>query len=140
MGHRYTHSKEDETILVLEGELVALLDDKRYDVKAGSWVHMPRGVSHSFKNQTDKPVRMILTYSPGGFEQWFLDVGTPAKRTDAEPPKPGPDDIKKAISAAEKYGVTFLGVTQLGSKRIAFVERRLLARSISVIRAAYCVA
>lgn len=103
----HTHSREDETIFVLDGELTAFLGGQKHVAKAGSWVHMPRGVEHYFKNNTDKPVRMILTYSPGGFEKWFLEVGTPFKPGDAAPPHPDPEAIKKAVAAAERFGVTF---------------------------------
>lgn len=103
----HTHSKEDETIYVVEGELAAFLDGKRYDVKAGAWVHMPRGVEHCFKNVSDKPTRMILTYTPGGFEKWFLEVGTPVQEGDSGPPPATAEDLKKAVTAAAKYGVEF---------------------------------
>ena len=73
----HTHTKEDETIFVLEGELRAWLGGKQYDMKAGDFVHMPRGVQHYFKNVSDEPTRLLLSYTPGGFEQWFLDVGKP---------------------------------------------------------------
>ncbi|MEI8019261.1 MAG: quercetin 2,3-dioxygenase [Schlesneria sp.] len=73
----HTHTREDETFFVLEGELRAWLGGKQYDVKAGDFVHMPRGVPHSFKNVSEKPTRLLLSYTPGGFEQWFLDIRTP---------------------------------------------------------------
>ena len=47
----HTHTKEDETIFVIEGELRAWLGGKQYDVKAGDFVHMPRGVEHYFKRE-----------------------------------------------------------------------------------------
>lgn len=103
----HTHTREDETIFVLEGELRAWLDGKQYDVKTGDFVHMSRGVQHYFKNVSDKPVRALLTYTPGGFEQWFVDVGMPVKADDPIPPAVTPDDIKLAVASASKFGVQF---------------------------------
>ena len=103
----HTHTREDETIFVLEGELRAWLGGKQYDVKAGDFVHMPRGVQHYFKNVSEKPTRLLLSYTPGGFEQWFLDIGTPVAGTDEKGPAIKPEDIKRAVSSAEKYGVKF---------------------------------
>lgn len=103
----HTHTKEDETIFVLEGRLRAWLDGKQYDVKAGDFVHMPRGVEHYFKNVTDDPTRLLLSYTPGGFEQWFLDVGTPAAPDSKTAPATTPEDIKKAVAEAQRYGVQF---------------------------------
>lgn len=103
----HTHTKEDETIFVIEGELRAWLGSKQYDVKAGDFVHMPRGVQHYFKNVSEKPTRLLLTYTPGGFEQWFLDIGKPVVGTDEKPPEIKPEDIKRAVAAAKKCGVKF---------------------------------
>jgi len=103
----HTHTKEDETIFVIEGELRAWLGGKQYDLKTGDFVHMPRGVQHDFKNVSDKPTHLLLSYTPGGFEQWFLDVGTPVGDGDQESPPITPEDIKRAVVAAEKYGVKF---------------------------------
>lgn len=103
----HTHTKEDETMYVIEGELEVVLGDKTYTARPGDFAHMARGVPHRFKNLTDKPARMLLTYSPGGFEQWFLDIGTPVGELAEKPPAVTPTDIEKAIKAAEGYGVVF---------------------------------
>ena len=103
----HTHTKEDETIFVIEGELRAWLGGTQYDVKAGDFVHMPRGVQHYFKNVSQKPTRLLLSYTPGGFEKWFLDIGTPAVGIDEKGPEIKPEDIKRAVTEAEKYGVKF---------------------------------
>ena len=103
----HTHTKEDETIFVLEGELRAWLGGQQHDLKAGDFVHMPRGVEHYFKNVSSKPTRMLLTYTPGGFEQWFLDVGIPVSAGSDPPPSNTSAEIQKAVAAAQKYGVRF---------------------------------
>jgi quercetin dioxygenase-like cupin family protein len=103
----HTHTKEDETIYVLEGELRAWLGGKQYDLKLGDFVHMPRGVQHYFKNMSDKPTRLLLSYTPGGFEKWFLEVGTPLKEGEPTPPPITRDDIKRAVAAAKMFGVRF---------------------------------
>lgn len=103
----HTHTNEDETIFVLEGKLRAWLGGKQYDVKVGDFVHMPRGVQHYFKNVTDEPTRLLLTYTPGGFEQWFLDIGKAVTPGSKVSPEITGDDIKKAVALAQKYGVQF---------------------------------
>jgi len=103
----HTHTKEDETMYVIEGELEVVLGDKTYIARPGDFAHMARGVPHRFKNISDKPARMLLTYTPGGFEKWFLDIGTPIKDANAKPPAVTPEDIAKAVKAAEGYGVVF---------------------------------
>jgi hypothetical protein len=48
---------------------------------------------------------MVLSYSPGGFEQFFLDVGKPVTDPEAAPPEVTPQDIRKAREVAQMYGV-----------------------------------
>ncbi len=104
----HTHSREDETIFVIEGKLRAWLGGVQYDVKAGDFVHMPRGVQHYFKNISDKPTKMLLTYTPGGFEEWFKIVGKPVDGDSLVPPKLEKEDLQRAVAAAAKeFGVTF---------------------------------
>jgi quercetin dioxygenase-like cupin family protein len=103
----HTHTKEDETIFVLDGKLRAWLGGKEYNLQRGDFVHMPRGVQHYFKNVSDDPTRMLLSYTPGGFEQWFLDIGTAAESGSTVAPKITREDIKKAVAEAQIYGVKF---------------------------------
>lgn len=107
----HTHSREDETLYVLEGGLTAWLGGVRHELAVGDFVHMPRGVEHFFRNESDRPTRMLLTYTPGGFEGWFADVGVPvaAGAAAGNGPAVGAADIAKAVSAARGYGVEFVG-------------------------------
>lgn len=44
----HTHSREDEVTYVVEGPIVALLDDTVLEVNAGSFLLKPAGVMHAF--------------------------------------------------------------------------------------------
>lgn len=103
----HVHVNEDETMYILEGELRAWLDGQQYDLKVGDFVHMPRGVEHYFKNVSTKPTRMLLSYTPGGFEKWFLDIGKPFAPEAKNPPETTQADVQAAIIEAKKYGVQF---------------------------------
>ena len=82
----------------------AQLGEQTFDLKPGMLLHMPLGVPHGFKNVTDKPARMMLTYAPGGFEKLFLEFGKPARRGDTTPAVFTKDEVQRALAAAEKYG------------------------------------
>jgi quercetin dioxygenase-like cupin family protein len=103
----HTHTKEDETIFVIEGQLRAWLGGQQYDLKVGDFVHMPRGVEHYFKNVGDTHTRMLLSYTPGGFEQWFIDIGKPVGLDPKVSPPITNADIAEAVEAAKRYGVQF---------------------------------
>lgn len=102
----HTHTKEDESFYVIAGEIDYVVGEKSFNAKSGDWVFMPRNIQHSFKVVTAKAeVLMLLT--PGGFENYFIDMSEPAKEL-VIPPKPqGPPDVKKIIETAMKYGVQF---------------------------------
>ena len=104
----HIHTREIETWYMLEGELDWFVGDRSLKAKAGDFLHTPRGVPHRFGNSGDRPARMLLTYAPAGFEQWFLEIGTPAGAGAPPPPRPSPDQIKRAVEAASRYGVQFV--------------------------------
>jgi quercetin dioxygenase-like cupin family protein len=68
----HTQTKEDETVVVLEGELV-LNDGAR---------HVLQRRRHAFANEGDASVRMFFFCSPGRLERFFRDIvsGVPAEQ------------------------------------------------------------
>src|SRR3712207_2731996 len=46
----HVHNREDEAFWVLEGELEVSVGESGFRAGAGSFVHLPRGVPHSFRN------------------------------------------------------------------------------------------
>lgn len=70
----HRHQNEDETSLVVSGELTVLVGDETMTVQPGGLVVKPRGEYHTFWNDTDEPVRFYEIISPGGFESYFADL------------------------------------------------------------------
>src|SRR5216117_1489394 len=60
----HTHSREEEGFYVLEGEITLLVGDKRLVAGPGMFANMPVGSLHSFKNETDRPARMLISVAP----------------------------------------------------------------------------
>ncbi len=65
------------------------------------WAMGVRVMIRADSKLTDKPVRMLLSYTPGGFEQWFLEIGTSVGDPNEQPPAVMPADIRKAVQTAE---------------------------------------
>jgi quercetin dioxygenase-like cupin family protein len=81
----HTHTLEDETIVVLAGELV--VDDGTRRTLAPGDVHLlPRGTRHAFVNEGDATVRALFVCLPGGLEKFFraLASGAPPAEAAAE--------------------------------------------------------
>src|SRR5687767_8910838 len=54
--HRHPY---EETFIILEGEIKAIVDDKTETLRENNIVIIPAGIWHEFKNQSSKPVFMI---------------------------------------------------------------------------------
>lgn len=104
----HIHPNEDETFIVLEGELILNIDGVNHMGAAGSVISVPRGSPHAFVVTADIFKGLIL-FTPGNepCEAWLRAAGDPAPAY--ELPEPGPPDIARLTAAAEKYGVEILG-------------------------------
>ena len=100
----HIHSREEESFYVLEGEITFQVGDERIVAKAGTFANMPVGSLHSFRNDTDKAARMIVSVAPAGLEKMFLEVGQPVALGQQAPP-PSNADIDKLLAVAPSYGI-----------------------------------
>ena len=71
----HLHRKEDETFYVLEGEITFQVGDEKLVARPGAFVNMPIGNPHAFKNETDAPAKMLISFAPAGLEEYFFEVG-----------------------------------------------------------------
>ena len=107
----HANSREDWWGQVLEGEIsVEPKGEAVQRIAAGSWVFVPRGTAFRWWNPLPQPARWLLTYSPGGFEGYFVE----AARAVAEQGPTTPQEIAAlAVPLWHKYGV----VTEKGGAR-----------------------
>ena len=66
----HIHSREDECFFVLEGELDFQIGDETIMARPGTFIQGPRGIAHSFRNNTQLPARMLVFITPAGFENF----------------------------------------------------------------------
>jgi quercetin dioxygenase-like cupin family protein len=90
----HVQMRDEEMFYVLEGTLVFWVGDERDRVEAGpgTFLHVPRGMMHNFRNETDTDARLLLMFAPAGIETMFERMG-------ADP------ENYQAIGA--EFGVTF---------------------------------
>jgi steroid delta-isomerase-like uncharacterized protein len=99
----HTHHREDESFYILEGEFAFVIDGKWQRVGPGAFLFGPREVPHGFKVVGDKPARMLLQATPGGFEQFVIDLGQPMGAPIVLP------DMSTMGETAARYGIDVLG-------------------------------
>lgn len=63
----HTHTREDETLYVLEGSVTAFVGDQRTEVDAGSYAALPKNIPHGFAVRGEE-ARLLATLQPAGAE------------------------------------------------------------------------
>lgn len=96
---RHTHANEDEYTFVLAGELGFEVGDETFVATAGDVVLKPRAVPHAMWNPTDEPARMLELITPGGFEQYFVELAR------CMPPTADAPDLAGLMDVAGRYGL-----------------------------------
>jgi quercetin dioxygenase-like cupin family protein len=73
----HVHSREAEGFYVLEGEITFTVNGERIVAQAGTFANMPVGTPHSFKNESGRPAKVLISVAPAGLEQMFFESGVP---------------------------------------------------------------
>jgi quercetin dioxygenase-like cupin family protein len=103
----HVHSREDEAMYVLEGQIRFRVGDDEFVAGPGTWVWQPRGVPQAFKVETEG-ARALCVWTPGGLEGMFEEGGVPAGDA-AEPPRQEEYDVEAAAALAASYGFEVVG-------------------------------
>ncbi|HET6261581.1 MAG TPA: quercetin 2,3-dioxygenase, partial [Chloroflexia bacterium] len=94
----HTHPNLEETLIVLEGEILVHVEGTEHRVGPGGVAVAPRGVPHAFL-VTSETARMLALQTPGSGEAFYRDASEPATdETDAE----RPPDLDRLRAAAER--------------------------------------
>lgn len=102
----HTHTLEDETFYVLEGEHTVVVDGVETRGGPGAWMFAPRHKPHAFRNDGDTPCRVLMIASPGGFENFFAACGEPAGPVGSWKGPPTQAQIDKILEQMPVYGMT----------------------------------
>ena len=76
----------EEMFTILGGEIEFTFRGEAHQVNAGSTVNIPANAPHSFKNNSDKPARLLCMCTPAGQEEFFMLVGDVVNSRTAPPP------------------------------------------------------
>ena len=97
----HKHLYNDELIFIHKGEGTLTLDEQSFQARTGAVVFVPRGVWHGLDNTGAENLLMTFGYSPAGFEEYFVEngtpVGMPAKERAAE----------EYARTGKKYGMVY---------------------------------
>jgi mannose-6-phosphate isomerase-like protein (cupin superfamily) len=65
----HTHETEDDAFLIIEGEMIFVFGEEEVKAPRGTFVLVPPGVEHAFRNEGERPVRMFNIHAPAGFDK-----------------------------------------------------------------------
>jgi mannose-6-phosphate isomerase-like protein (cupin superfamily) len=71
---RHVHRRERERFEVLDGEVTLLAGRDRLVLRPGDAADVPPGQAHTWHNSGDRPMRMIVEFSPAGAMQSFFET------------------------------------------------------------------
>jgi mannose-6-phosphate isomerase-like protein (cupin superfamily) len=66
---QHVHDEEDDSFYILSGEMTFLFGDDQASAPPGTFVLVPPGLRHGFRNDGAEPVRMLNVHSPAGFDR-----------------------------------------------------------------------
>ena len=97
----HTHDSEDEHFVILAGPMRFVCGERTFDAETDTSITIPRRTPHTWVNLShDRSARMLVIFTPGGFEQCFT-AGIGAAPSEME-------------AVAKRFGCTVVGPPILG--------------------------
>lgn len=94
----HSHSRNDECVYVLDGELRYSVDNVTRDLRRGEWMFSPKGSVHQFSNPHQETVRALVIMTPDVGAQYFRDVAGVVNAG-------GPPDRARLLQVMARYGL-----------------------------------
>jgi quercetin dioxygenase-like cupin family protein len=94
----HRHSREDEAFYVISGTAEIQIENTVYLCRAGDSAFGLRNVFHTYRNVGDTELKMLIVYTPAGFEQSFVDAAAMLEE--------GKDQSEIGQMLLERYGLT----------------------------------
>lgn len=93
----HRHESFDEAFYVVAGTFELLVGTDTHMAEAGSFVFIPRGVVHTFRNAGDSDAQFLGTATPGGHETFFEDADNLVKN--------GPLTLEGVLEVCQRNGI-----------------------------------
>ena len=104
---RHTHTREDEALFVLSGELEAIVGDEVFTLRAGETLIAPRNIPHQLRNSGAVINHYLIMFSPAGFEEFLKATSVPAPGDAVAPAEPPAVAVRNVFELAAGYGIQF---------------------------------
>ncbi len=95
----HSHDEFDEAYYVLEGELELLAGERTVRAVPGSFITIPRGTVHTYRNDTAAMAKFLAWGYPSGVELFFEELDREVKSM--------PPDVAQVQGIAARHNVRF---------------------------------
>jgi quercetin dioxygenase-like cupin family protein len=97
----------EEMFTILDGEIELTFRGEAHRAIAGSTVNIPANAPHSFKNNSDRPARLLCMCTPAGLEEFFMAVGDVVGHRTAPPPTLSEAEQAKRMERAKSLSAKY---------------------------------
>jgi quercetin dioxygenase-like cupin family protein len=104
---RHTHTREDEALFVISGELEVTVGDEIFTLRAGETLIAPRNIPHQLHNSGSVANHYLIMFSPSGFEEFLKATSVPAPDDAVAPTEPPEVAVRNVFELAAHYGIQF---------------------------------
>jgi quercetin dioxygenase-like cupin family protein len=104
----HIHHREEESFYLQQGTLAIHVGGKTLNASPGDFVHLPREVVHSFKNNGNVDAKFLAVVSPAGLERFFEEGFYPAADWPDTMPPMNDAYMARLLTAAAKCDLEFL--------------------------------
>jgi mannose-6-phosphate isomerase-like protein (cupin superfamily) len=104
----HVQHREDEAFYVLDGEYEFLVEGRTIRAGASYLLYVPKGTLHAHKNVGKGVGRMLVSQTPGGLYEHFIEeVGeeAPSKVVVPSVRKVSPEAARRIVPAAARHGI-----------------------------------
>jgi quercetin dioxygenase-like cupin family protein len=106
-AYMHRHSRDAETFFMLDGEVTFTLGEERFLATSGAVVHVPRGVPHAFRVESET-ARFLVFQTPAGLERAFPLLSPPAEALTLPPASMGRPTVERMREVGAEFGTEIL--------------------------------
>ena len=72
----HVQTREEEAFYILEGKVTFYAGGEEITATAGTYLNIPKGLKHNFRNNTETTARLLMFFSPSGIEGLFDEASS----------------------------------------------------------------